>query len=146
MKYSSMLTNYFCKCGLSNIIWKMPLRWNNNSIIYTIFIIYGFSLISVFSFTGICAQSRNNGIGLEQNLLSHNLSLKHIVVGYSGSRPESVYKNRTLRSPLNDVVSKNITLVLENLLKNYESSQLPNHGRGNVDSRTENVPKSFYYY
>ncbi|XP_014286667.1 gamma-aminobutyric acid receptor subunit alpha-6 [Halyomorpha halys] len=30
----------------------------------------------------------------------------------------------------NDVVSKNITMVLENLLKNYESSQTPTHGKG----------------
>nr|XP_022905767.1 gamma-aminobutyric acid receptor alpha-like [Onthophagus taurus] len=36
---------------------------------------------------------------------------------------------KTKRFPLNDVVSKNITLVLENLLKNYESSQLPTHGQ-----------------
>lgn len=34
------------------------------------------------------------------------------------------------RTPTNDVVSKNITQVLENLLKNYESSQLPSHGKG----------------
>jgi hypothetical protein len=31
----------------------------------------------------------------------------------------------------NDAVSRNITLVLENLLKDYESSQLPTHGKGN---------------
>lgn len=31
---------------------------------------------------------------------------------------------------INDAVSKNITLVLENLLKNYENSQLPTHGKG----------------
>ncbi|XP_066145438.1 gamma-aminobutyric acid receptor subunit alpha-6 isoform X2 [Euwallacea fornicatus] len=30
----------------------------------------------------------------------------------------------------NDVVSKNITIILEDLLKNYESSQLPSHGKG----------------
>lgn len=39
---------------------------------------------------------------------------------------------RSKRFPLNDVLSKNITLLLENLLKNYESSQLPTHGQGNV--------------
>jgi gamma-aminobutyric acid receptor subunit alpha len=32
----------------------------------------------------------------------------------------------------NDVVSRNITMVLENLLKDYESSQLPTHGKGNM--------------
>ncbi|CAK1551684.1 unnamed protein product [Leptosia nina] len=31
---------------------------------------------------------------------------------------------------INDAVSKNITVVLENLLKNYEKSQLPTHGQG----------------
>ncbi|XP_076233553.1 gamma-aminobutyric acid receptor subunit alpha-1 isoform X2 [Calliopsis andreniformis] len=30
----------------------------------------------------------------------------------------------------NDVVSKNITMVLENLLMNYENNQLPTHGKG----------------
>uniref|UniRef100_A0A146MBU7 Gamma-aminobutyric acid receptor subunit alpha-6 n=1 Tax=Lygus hesperus TaxID=30085 RepID=A0A146MBU7_LYGHE len=33
-------------------------------------------------------------------------------------------------NPNVDVVSKNITMVLENLLKNYESSQTPTHGKG----------------
>ncbi|XP_017769896.1 PREDICTED: gamma-aminobutyric acid receptor alpha-like isoform X2 [Nicrophorus vespilloides] len=37
--------------------------------------------------------------------------------------------SRKRRSPLNDHVSRNITMVLENLLKNYESSQLPTHGQ-----------------
>lgn len=46
------------------------------------------------------------------------------------------YRNISLRSSLysigssNDIVSKNITLVLENLLKDYESSQLPTYGKG----------------
>lgn len=40
-------------------------------------------------------------------------------------------KSPPRRSPSNDGVSKNITQVLENLLKNYESSQLPSHGKGN---------------
>ncbi|KAL0106943.1 hypothetical protein PUN28_015454 [Cardiocondyla obscurior] len=34
------------------------------------------------------------------------------------------------RATVNDVVSKNITMVLENLLMNYENSQLPTHGKG----------------
>jgi hypothetical protein len=34
----------------------------------------------------------------------------------------------------NDVVSRNITMVLENLLKDYESSQLPTHGKGNIQN------------
>lgn len=39
------------------------------------------------------------------------------------------YVRKSKRS-INDAVSKNITLVLENLLKNYENSQLPTHGKG----------------
>ncbi|KYM97474.1 PREDICTED: gamma-aminobutyric acid receptor subunit alpha-1 [Cyphomyrmex costatus] len=37
---------------------------------------------------------------------------------------------RMPRATLNDIVSKNITMVLENLLMNYENSQLPTHGKG----------------
>ncbi|XP_063823540.1 gamma-aminobutyric acid receptor alpha-like [Ostrinia nubilalis] len=37
---------------------------------------------------------------------------------------------RNAKRSINDAVSKNITLVLENLLKNYENSQLPTHGKG----------------
>ncbi|CAH2063472.1 unnamed protein product, partial [Iphiclides podalirius] len=40
-----------------------------------------------------------------------------------------MWKKNHKRS-INDAVSKNITLVLENLLKNYENSQLPTHGKG----------------
>ncbi|CAL1674829.1 unnamed protein product [Lasius platythorax] len=38
--------------------------------------------------------------------------------------------SRMPRSTVNDIVSKNITMVLENLLMNYENSQLPTHGKG----------------
>lgn len=38
--------------------------------------------------------------------------------------------NRMPRATVNDIVSKNITMVLENLLMNYENSQLPTHGKG----------------
>lgn len=37
---------------------------------------------------------------------------------------------QTYKRSINDAVSKNITSVLENLLKNYENSQLPTHGKG----------------
>lgn len=33
---------------------------------------------------------------------------------------------------MNDVVSRNITMVLENLLMNYENNQLPTHGTGKI--------------
>ncbi|KAJ8949687.1 hypothetical protein NQ314_008149, partial [Rhamnusium bicolor] len=71
-----------------------------------------------------------HGVSLDQNLLGQNTSLKSVVVGFSPSIKEAIRSNiRMPRSPVNDVVSKNITLVLENLLKNYESSQLPTHGK-----------------
>ncbi|CAK1578210.1 unnamed protein product [Parnassius mnemosyne] len=41
-----------------------------------------------------------------------------------------VSKRNNYKRSINDAVSKNITLVLENLLKNYENSQLPTHGKG----------------
>ncbi|XP_061935811.1 gamma-aminobutyric acid receptor alpha-like isoform X1 [Apis cerana] len=34
------------------------------------------------------------------------------------------------RGIVNDIVSRNITMVLENLLMNYENNQLPTHGKG----------------
>lgn len=43
---------------------------------------------------------------------------------------DPILKTETKRSPLNDILSKNITMLLENLLKNYENSQLPTHGKG----------------
>lgn len=50
---------------------------------------------------------------------------------YANSSYDDVdsYMWKSKRS-INDAVSKNITLVLENLLKNYENSQLPTHGKG----------------
>ncbi|XP_049809266.1 gamma-aminobutyric acid receptor alpha-like [Schistocerca nitens] len=43
--------------------------------------------------------------------------------------PAGEPRARRPRGAGNDAVSRNISLVLENLLKNYESSQLPSHGR-----------------
>lgn len=34
------------------------------------------------------------------------------------------------RTPADDVLSKNISFLLENLLKHYENSHLPTHGQG----------------
>lgn len=39
-------------------------------------------------------------------------------------------QGRVPRATVNDIVSRNITMVLENLLMNYENSQLPTHGKG----------------
>ncbi|XP_066583017.1 gamma-aminobutyric acid receptor subunit alpha-6 [Prorops nasuta] len=41
-----------------------------------------------------------------------------------------ITNDRSSRGRVNDVVSRNITMVLENLLMNYENSQLPTHGKG----------------
>ncbi|CAH2091829.1 unnamed protein product [Euphydryas editha] len=54
-------------------------------------------------------------------LLSNNVNETYV------ANEDNAWK--TKRS-INDAVSKNITLVLENLLKNYENSQLPTHGKG----------------
>ncbi|XP_076749781.1 gamma-aminobutyric acid receptor subunit alpha-2 isoform X3 [Xylocopa sonorina] len=39
-------------------------------------------------------------------------------------------KSTLSRGTINDIVSRNITMVLENLLMNYENNQLPTHGKG----------------
>ncbi|KAH0955354.1 hypothetical protein HN011_004832 [Eciton burchellii] len=41
----------------------------------------------------------------------------------------STIGDRVSRVTINDIVSRNITMVLENLLMNYENSQLPTHGK-----------------
>lgn len=50
-------------------------------------------------------------------------------------------KPMATRGTVNDIVSKNITMVLENLLMNYENNQLPTHGKGNEIKRKV----SFYF-
>ncbi|XP_058821114.1 gamma-aminobutyric acid receptor subunit alpha-6 isoform X2 [Topomyia yanbarensis] len=40
------------------------------------------------------------------------------------------YRKVKKRSAADDMLSKNITLILENLLKSYENSQMPTHGQG----------------
>ncbi|KAJ8724922.1 hypothetical protein PYW07_015880 [Mythimna separata] len=73
--------------------------------------------------------------------LSHNASETHdywdtsdmLLSNYVNGSYDEVnaftLKQNAKRS-INDAVSKNITSVLENLLKNYENSQLPTHGKG----------------
>ncbi|KAI4473204.1 hypothetical protein M0802_016258 [Mischocyttarus mexicanus] len=49
----------------------------------------------------------------------------------SSEKPtSSLTIGRFSRGTVTDIVSKNITMVLENLLMNYENSQLPSHGKG----------------
>lgn len=61
----------------------------------------------------------------DELLLSNDINVTYDDVGNN-----NVWK-RDFKRSINDAVSKNITLVLENLLKNYENSQLPTHGKGN---------------
>lgn len=55
----------------------------------------------------------------------------------SKSLESTLTLGRAPRATVNDVVSKNITMVLENLLMNYENSQLPTHGKGNNFARSQ---------
>lgn len=38
-----------------------------------------------------------------------------------------------------DMLSRNISIILENLLKSYEQSQLPTHGQGGIE--IQGIPK-----
>lgn len=77
---------------------------------------------------------------VDQQVLVQNISIKTAIVNFaqtSKAQNQTVgnlnrnFKIFTKRSPLLDDVSKNITTILNNLLKNYESSHLPTHGKGN---------------
>lgn len=45
----------------------------------------------------------------------------------------AAYRKVKKRSAVDDKLSKNITMILENLLKSYENSQMPTHGQGEFD-------------
>lgn len=62
----------------------------------------------------------------DELLLSNDINATYDDIGNN-----NVWK-RDFKRSINDAVSRNITLVLENLLKNYENSQLPTHGKGKV--------------
>lgn len=49
--------------------------------------------------------------------------------------PKNSSKSAMNRGTGNDIVSKNITMVLENLLMNYENNQLPTHGEGKAEEK-----------
>lgn len=53
-----------------------------------------------------------------------------IATSSSESVESTLMIGRMPRATVNDIVSKNITMILENLLMNYENSQLPTHGKG----------------
>lgn len=42
----------------------------------------------------------------------------------------NITSSRKMRTTSNDYLIKNISIILENLLKSYEKSQLPTHGKG----------------
>ncbi|XP_031340148.1 gamma-aminobutyric acid receptor alpha-like isoform X2 [Photinus pyralis] len=72
---------------------------------------------------------------IDQDVYMPNVSMRSIVMDfYAKQSPNSTEEPRFImkRSPLIDGVSKNITLVLDNLLKNYESSHLPTHDKPTV--------------
>lgn len=57
------------------------------------------------------------------------------IVSLTLSHPETSeikHHERVTRATVKDAVSRNITVLLENLLMNYESSQLPTHGQGKI--------------
>ncbi|XP_033337535.2 gamma-aminobutyric acid receptor subunit alpha-1 [Megalopta genalis] len=60
------------------------------------------------------------------------LAIKHrnYALDVSSPSPKGSSKSAASRGTMNDIVSKNITMVLENLLMNYENNQLPTHGKG----------------
>ncbi|CAG4940397.1 unnamed protein product [Colias eurytheme] len=58
-----------------------------------------------------------------------DILINYFNTSYDEFNTSDAWKVNHKRS-INDAVSKNITVVLENLLKNYEKSQLPTHGKG----------------
>lgn len=83
----------------------------------------------VFS-SRLAASYRISGVILEgSGARNRNKSVKEAFLGFS-TRLKANESRIRRNSATNDVVSKNITIILENLLKNYESSQLPSHGTG----------------
>lgn len=53
----------------------------------------------------------------------------------------AAYRKVKKRSAADDKLSKNITLILENLLKSYENSQMPTHGQGELEKMVANSKK-----
>lgn len=54
--------------------------------------------------------------------LFHNVTRQNYII----KKKSSIMK----RTPADDLLSKNISFLLENLLKRYENSHLPTHGQG----------------
>ncbi|XP_003695750.2 gamma-aminobutyric acid receptor subunit alpha-5-like [Apis florea] len=55
---------------------------------------------------------------------------RNYALDVSSAASKASSKVTLTRGTVNDIVSRNITMVLENLLMNYENNQLPTHGKG----------------
>ncbi|NP_001071290.1 cys-loop ligand-gated ion channel subunit 8916 [Apis mellifera] len=55
---------------------------------------------------------------------------RNYALDVSSAASKTSSKVMLTRGTVNDIVSRNITMVLENLLMNYENNQLPTHGKG----------------
>ncbi|XP_037297100.1 gamma-aminobutyric acid receptor alpha-like [Manduca sexta] len=105
---------------------------------------YPISLASLKSRDDGTAQHTSKILSAASKNLSHDVVDRHSDYWDSGSEEilfsnyvngsydelDATYVWKQSKRSINDAVSKNITLVLENLLKNYENSQLPTHGKG----------------
>lgn len=65
---------------------------------------------------------------------------RNYALDVSSAASKTSSKVMLTRGTVNDIVSRNITMVLENLLMNYENNQLPTHGKGK-----EIIIFSFYF-
>lgn len=71
-------------------------------------------------------------LSLPQSLSGSRRNREASFVNLTDNFTEPLAIGRTSRGTINDIVSRNITMVLENLLMNYENSQLPTHGKGEL--------------
>ncbi|KAF7274180.1 hypothetical protein GWI33_013152 [Rhynchophorus ferrugineus] len=86
-------------------------------------------LLLIVLISAVASYKIKGGVRYEHDGGQRNGTLGGVVVDFTSDLRNSTMR-RARNSGTNDVVSKNITNILENLLKNYESSQLPNHGKG----------------
>ncbi|XP_028134699.1 gamma-aminobutyric acid receptor alpha-like [Diabrotica virgifera virgifera] len=88
--------------------------------------------------------SMRPGLGLEKPTIEdfeEDFDLRSVIISYHpGRKYKSLNSSDTLarfcREVSDDAISKNISIILTNLLKNYESSELPTHGN-NTPTKVE---------
>lgn len=83
----------------------------------------------IFSAT---VESRENENALWQDVSEEILFTTFLNTTFDEINSTETDVKANQKRSINDAVSKNITVVLENLLKNYEKSQLPTHGKGEL--------------